>query len=278
MMHAVMFALPLLLTATAKEDVLLTRFRSFAKEHYTDPVIEDASGYQLPFLKGVRFFSVFERRNQAEDPLIPHVWAVTNRGIHRSHELPAVLTEIGFVPGNAAEAVAAGELLLRCTHGRLDVRQSTALAPDQGVYRVLFELTVHDADPRQPAIPGSGQPRDMLVTLGKGICKTQRLDVPAYGAEVLLRKGQTITFPEGPVVTLDGHGHKRTKMGGPPSPLIVNLTYKHGNTIEQASANLFPQEAPSGRAWEWNGFAFTMTAHAYDAWMIVVVVDAPQRP
>lgn len=95
------------------EDPALTALFSDA---YDDPYI-DWCREQLPNLQ---MCSAFDRSNLVEDPLIPDCWLVANANAKfrcREDGLRSALAEIGFVPADAAAAIAVAQLAASMSDG-----------------------------------------------------------------------------------------------------------------------------------------------------------------
>ena len=79
---------------------------------------------------------------------------------------------------------------------------------------------------------------------------------------------EPVKLPGDLVVTFLAHGHKRTEVDGPPSPLLVQLRYEQsGRETVEASERL---ETEEGRhTWFWREYRFVLADHAYGEWMRV---------
>lgn len=91
--------------------------RDFFASQYEDPIIEATAEEQPSAFSGLRYYRVYERKNQVEDPLIPDEWIRTkDNQFYRMNELRAVLTKEGIIPSTTKEALSyARELLVRTT-------------------------------------------------------------------------------------------------------------------------------------------------------------------
>ena len=78
----------------------------FIRSQYEDPIIEDQ---RCPFL-GLQKLTVFERRDEAEDPLIPDVWYITSDGNIVRDDIP--LSKIKYKPDSIEDALTAAKWLL----------------------------------------------------------------------------------------------------------------------------------------------------------------------
>jgi hypothetical protein len=91
--------------------------REFFKSRYTDPVVEILEGTHGKVFPSLFFYSVFEKEQLVEDPLIPSLWVQTSKGaFYSGHDLSDALTDEGIVPRNAGEALAIARelILLQC--------------------------------------------------------------------------------------------------------------------------------------------------------------------
>lgn len=85
-------------------------------------------------------------------------------------------------------------------------------------------------------------------------------------ARVRVKKGETVTLADGARFTFTAHSHKRTRTGGPPSPLIVYGSFAPPGAARatEFQRNLHPEES---RRFELDGYAFEAAAEQYDAWI-----------
>ncbi len=78
------------------------------KKEYKNPIVEER---ELPaYLSGLRYFSVYDKSQAAEDPLIPSLWLVTPS--NKKYRIPIsagqmieILTEIAYRPSSELEAL-----------------------------------------------------------------------------------------------------------------------------------------------------------------------------
>ncbi len=107
-----------------REDVLKEKLEEIFKSEYKDPIIEEI---ELPdFFSGLKYLSVFDRSQLAEDPLIPSKWIVTRsmkkyRLTLSPRDVSLILTEIKYSPSSPEEALAATRIIAQwiCDHGQL---------------------------------------------------------------------------------------------------------------------------------------------------------------
>ena len=77
----------------------------FFKKNYKNPVIEKYETDTSFTFPGLFFYSVFEKENLAEDPLIPHIWVTTSKKhFYRTYDLEKALEEENIIPSNEQEA------------------------------------------------------------------------------------------------------------------------------------------------------------------------------
>ena len=90
--------------------------------------------------------------------------------------------------------------------------------------------------------------------------------MPALG-KVRIERGQELTLFDGARLSFVAHGHKRTMVGGPESPLII-----HGAFAAKGQKALTPFEvhvfADESRIFSLpDGFTFELVEQEYDGWM-----------
>ena len=90
---------------------------------------------------------------------------------------------------------------------------------------------------------------------------------PALGPQVRAEKDRPLKLPDGAVLTFKSHSHKRTMVGGPPSPLITYLSFKSpsGPALEDVQVNLQLDETRLFVVGD--GYVFELVAHDYNEWM-----------
>ena len=66
---------------------------------------------------------------------------------------------------------------------------------------------------------------------------------PALGPQVRAEKDKPLKLPAGAVLPFKAHSHKRTMVGGPPSPLITYLSFKSpsGPALEDVQVDFLIQ-------------------------------------
>ncbi|HCL57493.1 MAG TPA: hypothetical protein DHW82_10860 [Spirochaetia bacterium] len=82
-----------------------------------------------------------------------------------------------------------------------------------------------------------------------------------------LKKNETQTIYENIKLTFLSHSHKKTYQDGPPSPLILNISYETEGLIENKEYHLntnyeLIQQQKEG--WEWKDFSFFLTDYKYN--------------
>lgn len=108
-----------------------------------------------------------------------------------------------------------------------------------------------------------------------------RTDAPPVRLRV--DKGQPQPLPDGTLLTLLGHGHKRT-MTGQSSPLLVALEWSSpGEEPEAQDLSLGPGD--DVMRWTWRDLEIEVSAYDYDAWMDLSIsrrvlerIQAPTAP
>lgn len=90
-----------------------------------------------------------------------------------------------------------------------------------------------------------------------------------FNEAFVIQKKQTVELGNGLKVTFDAHSHKRVMIGGPPSPLIVYMTFELGSVKESASFNVHMEEGPA--MFSWKDYTFEIKGHEYDRAMTLVV-------
>lgn len=88
--------------------------RAFFESRYEDPVIETAMDKDRNVFHALDFFGVYEKRNLAEDPLVPDIWIRTpSGGFYRNHDIETALEESGIAPRDEKEARSFARELVR---------------------------------------------------------------------------------------------------------------------------------------------------------------------
>lgn len=83
-------------------------------------------------------------------------------------------------------------------------------------------------------------------------------------APVRVKRGETVTLPDGVRFTFEGHSHKDVEKGDS-SPLIVGGKLQAGaEPARPFYASLYPER---GRLFDVEGYTFELAGYAYDEWM-----------
>lgn len=91
--------------------------KTFFTTQYDDPVIEKLHGSHEKVFPSLTVYSVFEKSNLAEDPLIPDIWIRTASGnFFPSGNIEEALKEDRVFPGNRTEALAFAREIVRIRH------------------------------------------------------------------------------------------------------------------------------------------------------------------
>jgi hypothetical protein len=92
---------------------------------------------------------------------------------------------------------------------------------------------------------------------------------PSLG-KVRIERGKEVTLPDGARLSFTAHGHKRTKEGGPASPLIIHggFAAPKEKTLTTFETRVFPDERSVFTIGD--GFTFELVKHEYDGWMELV--------
>lgn len=139
----------------------------FMKEKYDDPVVSEVSAQRDFPLKGIKVYSVYERRNQTEDPLIPTVWLYAGGEIVDGSRIFDVLNRIQYQPSDDLHALRCARLAVSLS-GRYYSDRKSSVQVSNGVYTVTMEGDCSLTYPffrREDAHPCT-----LTVTLGKGVC------------------------------------------------------------------------------------------------------------
>ncbi len=87
-----------------------------------------------------------------------------------------------------------------------------------------------------------------------------------------IEKDKRITIAPGVDITFTHHGHKRTMVDGPPSPLLVSYTRHLATGDVEESMSLQTYET---RDFEIGSYTFELVDHAYGASMTVRLISTP---
>jgi hypothetical protein len=91
-----------------------------------------------------------------------------------------------------------------------------------------------------------------------------RID-PGQETAISIKKGETLRLDGQFHMRFDSHSHKRTRMGGPSSPLMINLIFLQGDVpVESKTFYVHEEDA---RSFKWRNFTFTLGPYQYDAFM-----------
>lgn len=92
--------------------------QKFFTEHYENPVIEKHPGEHHTVFPSLSLYSVFEKANLVEDPLVPDIWIRTGTGtFYPSDSIEQALREDRIVPKNRKEALAFAPEIVHIKHG-----------------------------------------------------------------------------------------------------------------------------------------------------------------
>ena len=100
--------------------------------------------------------------------------------------------------------------------------------------------------------------------------------VPKSVHSVRVTRGQTIELGDGATMEFTGHGHKSVMAGGPPSPLLVRVTYRDAvGHSEDDQASLHP---PEEATWHWRDHELVLGEYAYDDYMVLELARLALTP
>ena len=82
-----------------------------------------------------------------------------------------------------------------------------------------------------------------------------------------LKKGETGKLEDGTAVTFVSHSHKKARINGPPSPLIMYLEYEGRGKKERQQHNLatnYTSLKKEKTGWRWNNIYFVLLEYVYN--------------
>lgn len=93
-----------------------------------------------------------------------------------------------------------------------------------------------------------------------------RVRVSPVLTKLRVGKVDAVTFPNGVRLRLVAHGHKRTRVGGPSSPLLVSLAFSENFPAEMTNVE-FSLHLEEERHFAIGRHLFRLAAHHYGEWM-----------
>ncbi len=113
-------------------------------------------------------------------------------------------------------------------------------------------------------------------SLELGVKKLARGDYQELGTFTLKRKAP-LQIDDRLEVTFNAHSHKRSRTGGPASPLMLNLDYQQlGRETERGVGDKL-KPAEGRRDWYWHEYRFHLVDHSYNDWMKVEIWRAKAK-
>ncbi|MBN2893921.1 MAG: hypothetical protein JXL97_18780 [Bacteroidales bacterium] len=91
---------------------------------------------------------------------------------------------------------------------------------------------------------------------------------------IKFEKGKKVQVNEDLLITFISHSHKKTTIGGHPSPLIVYLKYELKGVEHEESYYLktsYESIKTTKSEWEWNKYTFSLIDYQYDDYMLIEV-------
>jgi hypothetical protein len=82
-----------------------------------------------------------------------------------------------------------------------------------------------------------------------------------------LKKGETKNLNKETTITFVSHSHKKARIDGPPSPLIMYIEYEYQGKKEQKQHNLitnYESLKKEKTGWKWNNIYFILIKYSYN--------------
>lgn len=153
------------------------------QQDYDNPIIGGGEIKQIP---GLGFYSVYDKSQQAEDPLIPARYVVTKNGnSYNAWEIDKAIKEIGYYPKSEKEAL---EVAARIVEIANENARAVGVSPypikprssdevpkvtkKEDCYEiVLYTFTPEQIIPFMNIKTNDAYYSKHIVKLGKGVCK-----------------------------------------------------------------------------------------------------------